>query len=79
MGLIDWLVGCGDGDCVYGGSGRLVIWIEGSCVCCLDSGGEGSCFCCVDSGCGGIGHSVDWEGMIGRCHPNGDMGCCGSV
>uniref|UniRef100_A0A2N9HB34 Uncharacterized protein n=1 Tax=Fagus sylvatica TaxID=28930 RepID=A0A2N9HB34_FAGSY len=54
----------------------LVIWSEG---CCLDSGGEGSCVCCVDSGCGGIGHSVDWEGMIGRCHPNGDMGCCGSV
>ena len=62
------MVGCGGGDCVCGGCGRLVIWIEGCC-----SGGEGSCVCCV-YGCGGIGHSVDWEGMIGRCHPNGDMG-----
>jgi hypothetical protein len=61
------LVGCGV--VVGGGRGRLGVWIEGSCVGC--GGGDGCCVCC-SGGWGSVGHSV--EGVIGRCHPNGDMG-----
>jgi hypothetical protein len=61
---VGMLVGCGV--VTGGGSGRLVFWIEGSCICC---GGDGCCVCCS----GGWGIRV-WDSEEGRCYPNGDMG-----